>query len=272
MQPSNKTRLRILGASHLAMVAIGLLLARPHLSSTENSAENKQGASNSTTSTAATSSSQKGASRQGSTFKPSTSWHGGEYARAWKALPHAKLSTPDRIRIQRDLLEKWAETDIVGAIDAALAEAWDNDDGEYYSASGELLSALSKAFAKDPGRVWDMIRDRQFGVATGMLRHEWIRAVGQTDPIFLASKMGEFSWRDADDVSNALFMDVDPGSESAKALYAAIAKLPPDKVSAEMLLDAAKRTGVEIDLEGIQQEVLSLVGKDDRMVKVRATQ
>lgn len=272
MEPSNKTRFWILGASHLAMVAIGLLLARPHLSGTENSAENKQGDSNSTTSKAATSSSQKGISRQGSTFKPSTSWHGGEYARAWKALPHAKLSTPDRIRIQRELLEKWAETDLVGAIDAALAEAWDNDDGEYYSASGQLLSALSNAFAKDPGRVWDMIRDRQFGVATGMLRHEWIRAVGQTDPIFLASKMSEFSWRDANDVSNALFMDVDPGSESAKALYAAIAKLPPEAVSAEMLLDAAVRTGVEVDLQGIQQEVLSLIGKDDRMAKVRATQ
>ena len=272
MEPSNKTRLWILGASHLAMVAIGLLLARPHSSDTEDSAETTQGASNNSTTAAATSSSQKGISRQGSTFKPSTSWHGGEYARAWKALPHAKLSTPDRIRIQRELLEKWAETDLAGAIDAALAEAWDDDDGAYYSASGQLLSALSKAFGKDPERSWDMIRDRQFGVATGMLRHEWIRAMGQTTPLFLASKMGEFSWRDADDVSNALFMDIAPGSESAKALYAAIAKLPPETVSAEMLLDAAQRTGVEVDLQGIEQEVLGLIGKDDRMAKVRATQ
>ncbi|MEK7951558.1 hypothetical protein [Luteolibacter soli] len=264
-----RNKLIILVATHLAMVAIALLLARPGQGN-ESSNQDGNTASNSTGTTA--SNSDKGTSRQASRFKPSTSWKGGEFARAWKALPTAKLTTGERIQTQRELLKQWAEVDLAAAIDAALAEAWDSDNGNYYDPTGPLLQSLAEALAKDPAYSWDMLHGRQFDLGTGMLRFVWIRAVGQKDPIFLASKMGELSWRDREKAINACRMNLQAGSETATKLFETLSRLPEDVVSAEDLLTFSDGVTSPLSPEEFQQTILSLAGQNDRMAKLRAIQ
>ncbi|WP_035605655.1 hypothetical protein [Haloferula sp. BvORR071] len=259
----------ILLASHLAVAALGLLLALPDQAGKTADPESNQ------SSPAATGHAPGGKTpprQKSGSFQPSTSWRGGEFARAWKAVRTAKLSTTERIKLQRDLLRQWAEVDLVAAIEAALAEEWDRDNGGYYDPSGPLLDCFSAELAKDPARGWEMIRRRQFGVGTGMLRHVWISAVGNKDPLFLASKLGELSWRDRNEAIAACRSELRPGSETAEKLFAVLARLPEDVVSAEDLLKFSGRSAADNTPEALKQEILGLGPQDQRMAKVLAIQ
>lgn len=259
----------ILVTSHLAVAGIGFLLARPGEAGKTAVAESDQ--TSNTMSAPAARGTNDTRQRSGA-FKPSLSWRGGEFARAWKAVRTAKLSTAERIHVQRELLKQWAEIDLTAAIEAALGEAWDADGAGYYDPTGPLLSALSDALAKDPAQGWDMIRGRQFGVATGMLRHVWIRAVGAKDPLFLASKLGELSWRDREGAIHACRSELRAGSETAEKLFALLARLPEEVVSAEVLLSFSERGDMQTTPEALKEEILSLGQQDQRMAKVRAIQ
>ena len=57
-------------------------------------------------------------------------------------MRNLKHTTRERVRLQRDLLESWAEVDLAAAIEAALGEAWDRDGGDF-DPSGPLLDVFS---------------------------------------------------------------------------------------------------------------------------------
>ena len=109
-------------------------------------------------------------------------WRGSEYARAWKAVANGRHTVRERIRLQRDLLEKWAEVDLAAAIEAALSQEWDADGAGDFDAYGPLMDVFAPALARRPQEGWEMIRGRQFGVGTGILRRVWMEAVGRQDP------------------------------------------------------------------------------------------
>ena len=215
---------------------------------------------------------QSGARHRGGAFQPSSSWRGGEYARAWKAVRTAKLTSAERLQVQRDLLKQWAEVDLTSAIEAALAEAWDGGTQDYYDPHGPLLGSLREALAKDPAQGWEMIHGRQFGVATGMLRHVWISAVAEKDPLFLASKLGELSWRDRGEAIGACRGQFQPGSETGKKLFAQLALLPEDVVSSDVLLSFTDHATEDSTPEALKEEILGLGGQDPRLAKVLAIQ
>jgi hypothetical protein len=198
-------------------------------------------------------------------------WSGSEYARAWKALRGGIYTTKERVRVQRDLLARWAEVDLAAAIEAALGEAWDRDGGSELDPAGPLLDVFSHALAKNPEEGWDLIRGRQFGVGTGMLRRVWMEAVGRSDPLFLAERIADLSWRDQPLAVGLCQIAVQSGAGGVTPakLFPILAALPPDRVSAEQLIGFTTLPDGPLDLDAMKQEIV-LQGEDDRMVKVKA--
>lgn len=206
--------------------------------------------------------------------RPHGGWRGSEYARAWKALRSAQLPTGERIRLQQELLREWAEIDLETAIEVALEEAWDRDGAGYYDPEGPLLGVFVDAFAKDPQAGWDMIRGRQFGIATGMVRHVWLNAVGNADPLFLAERLGELSWRDRDKAVAACQagMIAANDEELSKKMFELFTKLPADVVSSEVLANVVRQRGSAADPEQLVGEIRSLSGENPRMAEALAIQ
>ncbi|MES2924357.1 MAG: hypothetical protein V4819_22590, partial [Verrucomicrobiota bacterium] len=221
----------ILVASHLLLAAAGGLLAW------------QSGVVFPRQPSSATKQSQSGPSAgrglPGTTFYPTEEWHGSEYARAWKAVRNGKYTTKERIRLQRDLLKAWAEVDLAAAIEAALGEAWDSDGEPDFDPCGPLLDVFSEALANNPQEGWDMIRGRQFGVGTGMLRRVWMEAVGARDPLFLAKRLGELSWRDRDQALAICHTAIKNRSDGAMdgEIFKVLADFPDAWVSAEQLIE-----------------------------------
>lgn len=205
----------------------------------------------------------------GKAFFPTREWTGIEYARAWKAVRNGKYTTPERIRLQRDLLKPWAEVNLEAAIEAALGEAWASDGAGASDPSGPLLDVFAEALAKNPEEGWDMIRGRQFGVGTGMLRRVWMEAVGAADPLFLAQRLAELSWRDRDRAVEICRAAVQGRPDAAAELFKVFAALPAEMVSAQQLMDFTTLQDGPLDLVAMKQEITRL-GGDDRMAKVKA--
>jgi hypothetical protein len=204
-------------------------------------------------------------------YRPAKQWTGSEYARAWKALRGGIYTTKERVRVQRDLLERWAEVDLAAAIEAALGEAWDRDGGAEFDPGGPLLDVFSEALANNPQEGWDMIRGRQFGVGTGMLRRVWMEAVGMRDPLFLANRVAELSWRDrpvAIGICHAA-VEAGAGGVTEAELFRIFAELPPEMVSAEQLMEFTSLPAGAVDLLAMRQEIVR-PGTDGRMAKVKA--
>lgn len=266
-----RSKVVLLLGSHLAIAVIALLIARPGETRSDEAAANGQESHADSNKSGGDKAVAGGRTKSGS-FQGSTSWRGGEFARAWKALRTAKLTTGERVSMQRELLKQWAALDLEAAIEAALGEAWDQDNGEYYDPTGHLLGVFGDEFAKDPTGTWEMLRGRQFDVATGMLRHVWIGVVGRKDPVFLASKLGELSWRDRDKAINACRTGFKPGTESAEKLFETLARLPEEVVSADDLVNFASQGPWQAPPDELKQEILRLGPDDQRMAKVLSIQ
>lgn len=266
----NRRSITLIAASHLVVILAGVLLARQagdsrpqeSVSSPDvRAASEKSGMS------------ERDPQRRARAFHPSGDWHGSEYARAWKALPSAKLTTGERIKAQRDLLKRWAEVNLPAAIEAALGEAWDDDDSNDFGDTGPLVAVFSEAFAKNPQQAWDIIASKQFGVASGMLRNVWINAVGRKEPLFLAARIGDLSWRDRQNALNACQMAVDSPGKAAvnETIFKILARLPDDVVTTEQLLSFASPTdGTKMDPAAMKEEILRLGSGDERLAKVKA--
>jgi hypothetical protein len=168
--------------------------------------------------------------------RPLGSWRGPEFVRAWKAVRQAKLATPDRYEIQRQLLAEWAKVDLSAALDAAMAEAWDLDSDDF-TPTGPFGNAFREAFAKQPEEAWDLIESGRYGAGAGMLRNLWLEAAASTQPEMVASKLGALSWRlrpiAINEIIRASYMLKDPAR--GNELRQKLASFPEDLVSTSQL-------------------------------------
>lgn len=222
----------LLAISHLAVAAIGLLVAlRPSASGNESA---KGG-----------SSARPGAGAPGAavgasgakSIRPVGTWRGSEFRRAWKAVRTARLTTPERIATQKQLLTEWAKRDLAGALDAALEEAWDDELGDGYGRVWPLGEAFRAAFAEAPEQAWDLIESGRYGVGSGMLRHLWLEAAGERHPLLVASKLGGISWHFRGEALMACrqgFYSLPDETKRAELLNA-LAQHPDGVVSVEQL-------------------------------------
>ncbi len=248
--------------THLLVAGAGLLLARQ-----------MTGASGGTTAgNGADSSSRKqgvDSRRPDKQTRTIQTWRGSEYARAWKALKTAKLTTKERLQTQRELLRAWAEVDLNSSLEAALAEAWDSDREGYYDLDGPLLDVFSEAFAKHPEDGWELITSRQYGLGTGLIRNVWIQAVGERDPLFLASRLGQLSWRDRDRALDACRMGMSiGGKDNAAKLIEVLAGLPAEVISAKQVAEFSDIPGMETDPARLREEIASTT--TPRMAQIKA--
>ena len=131
--------------------------------------------------------------KAGKTTKPSLKAN--DFQRAWDGVASRKLSREDRISLQKEILAKWAQVDLAGAMDAAMKEAWDGRDffkaGDRYYSGNDILTAFSQAFSDRPLDAWALIQSGRYGVGAQLLRGQWLAAVGKSNGLLLASMLGE---------------------------------------------------------------------------------
>jgi len=117
-----------------------------------------------------------------------------DFRKAWDAVAARKLSSRDRKVLQKQILGKWAQVDLEGALDAAMKEAWDGGNvsvaGRYYF-SDSLLTAFSQAFSDRPLDAWALIQSGKYGVGSQLLRSQWLASVSQTNGLLVVSMLGE---------------------------------------------------------------------------------
>ncbi|WP_035601761.1 hypothetical protein [Haloferula sp. BvORR071] len=169
--------------SHTAAAAVGIALAA---ALAKRPAEASAATPDSGKSAAVSQESQPG--RTPAARKPKAE----DYRRAWQALAAKEHNILDRRSTQMSLLERWAEVDLQGALEAAMAEAWDNDyNPGFNSFDHVLIGAFDTAFSERPLESWKLIASGRFGVGSQFLRREWISTMAKTDGGLVISMLGE---------------------------------------------------------------------------------
>lgn len=250
-------------ASHLALVAIGGLIGW---------AASRGGAASLGRVSAKLPDAWPAAATLSAGAQPSALWQSSEYARAWKAVRERKSTAAERVKLQRELLRKWAAVDLQAAIEAALGESWDSEDGQETALCGPLLDALGPELAKNPRVAWDWVRGRQFGLGTALVRQVWMEAVGAADPRFLASRLADLSWRDRGAALEICLHAVQDGAAAEADIFKLLATFPDDVVTAEELAKFARLPESPTDLAGMGAQISRLAEDDTRLAMVHAMQ
>jgi hypothetical protein len=222
-------------ASHAAALAVGIALAAALARKPADSPSNK--------------SSESQAARENRSSRPDrdTSRIGTlrseDYRRAWTALASKEHTILDRRGLQLELLERWAEVDLEGALQAAMGEAWDNDYNPGFSVLGTaghpLIGAFAKAFAERPLDAWKLINSGQFGVGTQILREQWVTRVAAKDGVLLISMLAEVPASLREGAVNRAMEEAKTRPGVLQAILAKLLALPPGEESDSWLKLAA---------------------------------
>lgn len=109
-----------------------------------------------------------------------------EYRAAWDSLAARRLTQSERIELQRELFQLWAEVDLEAAITAALAEPWD----EHSSGPAGLMTG--QVMVDRCEEVWRLIENRHFGpLASHLVAEAWIASLAEKDPSSLYPYLAE---------------------------------------------------------------------------------
>lgn len=221
--------------SHAAALVVGIALAAAVANMPADSPSN--------------SSSESPASRETRSSRPGQetpkigSLRSEDYRRAWAAVASKELSILDRRSLQMELLERWAEVDLEGALHAAMAEAWDNDYNPGFSVLGTaghpLIGAFAKAFAERPLDAWELINSGKFGVGAHILREQWVTSVAAKDGVLLISMLAEVPPGMREFAINRAMDGAKTRPEVLQAILAKLLALPPGEEGESWLKLAA---------------------------------
>lgn len=101
-----------------------------------------------------------------------------DFRSAWRAIAAKRLPSDQRFQLQVEVLTRWAEVDLKGALQAALSEPWDDSNG-----SNLLVSAFSQVFIDRSDEVWRMIQSKDFGsLGSARVRTVWAAVIAEKDP------------------------------------------------------------------------------------------
>jgi hypothetical protein len=190
-------------------------------------------------------------------LKPSAA----DFRRAWEAVAEKDLPIIERISLQHRLLERWAEVDLEGALDAAMAEAWDNDYNpgfEILGTSGHpLISAFAEVFADRPLDAWALIQSGRLGAGAAIARRQWVTAVGAREPALLASMLGELPPSLQQFAVGQAVNEAAPNPATLSAVLDRIAAHPAGEASDRWLAWIASSLPGEGDPAGLRDQALS---------------
>ncbi|WP_367872761.1 hypothetical protein [Luteolibacter sp. Populi] len=161
------------------------------------------------------------------------------FREAWELLAARDEPMAVRLANQRKLLAEWAEVDLAGAMDAAMAEAWDQEDG----GNGDpapLTEAFQKAFMENPLAAWKLIQSGRYGVGAQLLRREWVNSVCIKDGLLVISMLDELpmSLRQEAIGSAAVMAGRSPGK--LDEILAKMATFPPGEATDQWIAWAAQ--------------------------------
>lgn len=108
-----------------------------------------------------------------------------DYKAAWDAIGFRNVTVQERSQLQRMVLAEWAETDLEGAMKAALASTWDGERGE--GTVENLLWSFNAAFGKRPLEAWDIIQSGRLGLGASLLENQWVSSTVHKDPMLVMS-------------------------------------------------------------------------------------
>ncbi len=264
----NRRSIILLVASHLAVIVSGVVLARQLGTSSAKPADHRSSARHST--------SVNRGRTETPADRPLGQWRTREYAAAWNAVRLGTLTTKERIKLQRELLAKWAEVDLQAAIKAALGESWIPEagyPGSYVDPAGPLLGALSGYFVGNPDASWELIHAGEFGMANGVLRQLWMRAVGEKDSRRLTGMISGLSWRDRDQAIRSCGVAL--MNQRANITYPEFLRIltafPEEMVSAEQIFRYGTSGIVSpASREKEKDAILKAPAGDERMLRVNA--
>lgn len=147
-----------------------------------------------------------------------------DYQTAWNAVLTRKLARRDRMELQKRILAQWAEVDLKSALDAAIKEAWDggggNIGGTYYFPTS-LLDAFSQVFSDRPLDAWELIQSGRYGMASELLRKQWVTSVSKSDGLLVASMLGSLSA----DLQKQAIAGIVQGVETSEEREAVVARI-----------------------------------------------
>lgn len=150
-----------------------------------------------------------GKSARSSSTRASVRAESAVFQDAWNAIPAKKLSPHERIQLQVELLNRWAEKDLDGAIAAALKESWDDAPGWSGGIEKLLTDGFGQVFLDRPDDVWEMIREKRFGIlGSALIRNAWAQALSAKDPSLLASYLPEMQGTVFKDTLSALTVNM----------------------------------------------------------------
>jgi len=167
---------------------------------------------------------------------------------AWDSLPDQKLTTKERIKVQRRLLAEWAMSDLEAAMKAVLAESWwAGPSPEFLNGQlqGPFASAFAKAFLADPDGSWNLIMSSELGVGASMMRQAWYQTM-QYHPLTLAGKLSEVPGSESRSVLWLLKRRANLGDPAVRQEVIDILKrLPESKVSTRDIMGFVPKISLE---------------------------
>ncbi|WP_035609749.1 hypothetical protein [Haloferula sp. BvORR071] len=209
-----KTSTRII--THAAAVAVGIALA----AAIATKPAEASGSAEASLTERATASRESQPGRTVAARKPKAE----DYRRAWQAVAAKEHNILDRRSLQLSLLARWAEVDLQGALEAAMAEAWDNDYNPgfavYGTAGHVLIDAFGKAFQERPLEAWALISSGRFGAGSAILREQWITSLAKRDGGLVLSMLGEMPPGKREFAINAVMNEAETNPAKMKELLA----------------------------------------------------
>lgn len=182
-----------------------------------------------------------------------------EYQAAWDAIPARKWSRKERIEYQIRLLKEWAETDLEGALKAALGETWNRGGNRTMGESFTFHSAFSEVFVDRSEDVLKMIRQRKLGILeSSILLEAWSTSLLAKDQdLYLTYLRG----MDGADFTKALA--VASGHTQDKAFLTKALDVLAEKAAAGIAVDGLGRT--------FFGAAVNAFSKDELMEKLRTS-
>jgi hypothetical protein len=143
---------------------------------------------------------------------------------AWAQLPSRHLKQLERVKVQEELLRRWAERDLEGALLAALSEPCKNSDPTDPFGESDHPEFLEKPFGdaiRDrPQKFWELIRDRRLGTfGTEMVFDFWAKNLANTSPDLLISYLPEIKGTQLDKAITEFSNSYSYDTELARKLW-----------------------------------------------------